>query len=132
MASKMQDYIENIINTFPGGASAKQFNHFAQVVNAKRFRKFDYGATENLNKYGTVTPPDYYWQNITVKSYVYYGQNDILTVPEDVKGTAGNLINLIEIYKVPDSKFTHTDFLWARNAERLIYTKIIQDLQSNQ
>lgn len=39
--------------------------------------------------------------------------------------------NLIQLYNIPDQMFTHTDFLWAKDADILVYQKLGKDLLSN-
>jgi gastric triacylglycerol lipase len=56
--------IENMafyLQHYPANSSVKCLEHFDQLIKIPdpTFRKFDYGEEENLNKYGTKTPPDY-------------------------------------------------------------------------
>ncbi|XP_026469818.1 lipase 3-like [Ctenocephalides felis] len=126
------DYIQNIAQNYPGGTSAKQLDHFSQLVQSKKFTKFNYERSTNMKLYGSENPPEYSWKNINTKIYIYYGSNDILTVPEDVMLTANALkSNLIQLYNIPDQMFTHTDFLWAKDADILVYQKLGKDLLSN-
>lgn len=42
---------------YPNGISVKALDHTLQVYINKRFQYYDYGAQENMEKYGTETPP---------------------------------------------------------------------------
>lgn len=51
---------------------------------------------------------------------------------QDIMLTANALkSNLIQLYNIPDQMFTHTDFLWAKDADILVYQKLGKDLLSN-
>ncbi|XP_026468865.1 lipase 1-like [Ctenocephalides felis] len=125
----IQDNIKNILQNYPGGTSAKQLDHFSQLVYSKNFAKFDYGVLKNWQKYGSKRPPEYSWSNIYCKMYIYYGTNDILVVPEDVETLAIKLAkNLIQVHNIPNQQFSHLDFLWAKDVDILVYRKLTQNL----
>lgn len=63
---------------FPAGASTKQFVHYGQEINSQKFRKFDYGIVNNLNRYKSTEPPDYNISNITAPVALFYSDNDYL------------------------------------------------------
>lgn len=94
-----------------------------------QFRKFDYGRAENLKHYNSATPPDYKLENTTVPVSLYYGQNDAVTVVEDVKILAKQLPNVINDYLVPHKEFNHVDFIWGKDARRLVYDEIIKTMR---
>ena len=45
------------IGHYPSSTSTKSFFHLDQMAKADSFQEYDYGKTENLNKYGQATPP---------------------------------------------------------------------------
>lgn len=71
-----------ITTNLPAGCSTRQFLHYAQEITSKKFRKYDYGSSENLDKYGQISPPDYDLNKITAPIALYYGSNDRLTAVE--------------------------------------------------
>ena len=60
----------------PAGTSVQNLAHFAQLINSKHFQKFDFGAIENMVKYGQITPPKYDLSRITAPVSIYVGPND--------------------------------------------------------
>lgn len=60
----------------------KGANHYIQLVQSKKFRRFDYGIRGNLIEYGAPEPPDYELKNINVPNLIYRGQNDFVANKE--------------------------------------------------
>ena len=128
----VQDNIPLYMSFLPNGSSARQLLHFAQVYNSKKFQKFDFGEEQNMELYGTVSPPDYPLHKITIPTYFYYSHNDILVDPIDVKrcARAMNPWAVRGEFKVPLETFTHMDFIWAnRQAKTYLYGKLFRDLK---
>lgn len=46
----------------------------------ERFQKFDFGSTENLEVYGSSTPPEYNLTNVKTKIHIIYGTHDYLVL----------------------------------------------------
>lgn len=120
-----------IFGHLPAGASTNSFINYGQLINSGRFRKFDYGPSENLAHYGQEEPPDYNLKNAIVPIAVYYAKSDGLTVVKDVKKLIHELPNVINDYLVPHEKFNHNDFLWAMNASHLVYDEIVKTINKN-
>ncbi|XP_044728675.1 gastric triacylglycerol lipase-like [Chrysoperla carnea] len=116
-----------ILSHSPAGTSTKTLIHFAQEVQAKgRFQHFDYGEEENLKRYGSPSPKEYNLGNVTVPVAVFYGDNDWLAAKKDVEISYNKLPNKIEIYRVPYPKFNHIDFVWAKDAPKLLYQRLLK------
>ena len=47
-----------------------------------KFRKFDYGVADNVEKYGQEQPPEYNLSNVSVPVDLYYGTDDIISTPQ--------------------------------------------------
>ena len=65
-----------------GGTSLKNGLHFAQGVLNDGFRRFDYGAEQNLILYGQEAPPDYDLSRTTFPVHIFHGANDWLATVE--------------------------------------------------
>lgn len=115
-----QTLIPKIMATHPAGASNRQLIHFSQLYLSGKFRRYDYGYLGNLKNYGQQNPPDYDTQNIEANTYIYYGENDYLSDPEDVLRIANEIQNLCLYHKVPSSKWNHMDYLWSTDVKKYI------------
>lgn len=52
-----RDVLRIYLGHFPGGLSVKTLDHELQIYKAKRFQQYDYGTQQNMEKYGSDTPP---------------------------------------------------------------------------
>lgn len=114
----------------PSGISTKQLFHFAQLVNGPYFRAFDNGPVLNFLDYGTTTPPNYNLRKVKIPTYLYTGLNDWLSDPDDVALLKMELGNFTSEYVVKYKMFNHLDFLFATDAKKLLYDKLIQDMDN--
>lgn len=115
-----------ILGHTPAGTSVKTVTQFAQGFNSKRFCHFDYGDTEkNYEMYGRSQPPHYDLGKVQVPVLLYWGQNDWITHPDDVQWLASQLPRLIASVRVPYDDWNHLDFMWAKDADSLLYNPII-------
>ncbi|EEB09972.1 Lipase 3 precursor, putative [Pediculus humanus corporis] len=117
-----------VLGHVPAGASTKQLIHYAQGISSGKFRHYDYGLFENLKIYDSIFPPDYNVSSINVPIALYYATNDWLASIKDVKQLESQLPNIINVYKVPYSKFNHLDFIYAIDAKFLLYDKVVEIL----
>ncbi|XP_071877191.1 lipase 3 isoform X1 [Bombus fervidus] len=118
-----------ILGHFPAGASAKQIIHYSQNILSGSFRKFDYGATENLKTYGSTQPPIYDLEKVKTPIVIFYSKNDFLNDPADIKRLTDRLPNVIETKEIEYSKFNHIDYLWGRDARVILYNTVLTVLK---
>jgi len=109
------NYLPVTMSTMPSSTSTMCLIHYEQELllplATPTFRKFDYGALENMAKYGNSTvPPSYNLTNVDCPKHFFTGPRDSLATPNDVKNTMGKIPNtnytLIEF-----PKWNHIDFL---------------------
>lgn len=117
--------IPEILANTPAGAAVGQMVHYGQGVNSGKFRQFDHGITENIKRYGSITPPDYPLEKISCPLALHYSDNDWLAAVKDVNELADKLGSLIGKFRVPDGKFNHLDYQWATEARFLLYDRIV-------
>ncbi|GAB1867622.1 Lipase [Camponotus japonicus] len=115
-----------ILNHFPTRTSTKTLLHYAEIFKSGKFRKYNYGRAKNLLIYNSTKPPNYDLSNITVPIALFYADNDWLISTEDVKRLYHSLPNVVDMYEVPWSKFNHLDYLWAKDASKLVYDRILK------
>uniref|UniRef100_A0A1B0DJ51 Lipase n=1 Tax=Phlebotomus papatasi TaxID=29031 RepID=A0A1B0DJ51_PHLPP len=114
-----------IMSNLPAPVSNRQIIHFSQSINVNNFRQYDYGPIENLDKYGTLTPPEYALEKITAAIGLFYGKNDWIADVVDVEHLYSKLPNVVKYHEVPYDKFTHLDFLYAIDVKPLFYDDLI-------
>ena len=73
------------VERFPSGNGWRNLVHFGQIIQAKRFQRYDYGDEKmNLQKYGAPRPPEYDLSKIKNKMAIFAGESDTLSDPKDV------------------------------------------------
>jgi len=121
-------FVQVVYGHFPGHTSSKEALHYTQLLISGEFRKFDYGAIRNLFRYGRRTPPRYDLSRVRVPTYLYYGANDLLATPTDVNRLARRLSNVRRLVQMPDERWSHTDFTYARDARTRLYQELVDIL----
>ncbi|XP_046430772.1 lipase 3-like isoform X1 [Neodiprion fabricii] len=118
-----------ILGHVPAGASTKQFVHFGQLYNSKKFRQFDYSVSFiNDQKYNQAEPPEYNLQNVRIPMAIFYGSNDLLADYKDVERLASELPNVELKHKVSLENFNHIDFLYGVDAPNVVYRHVVKYL----
>ncbi|XP_050513539.1 lipase 3-like [Diabrotica virgifera virgifera] len=115
---------------YPAGASTKQVLHYAQEVESGRFRKYDFGPTKNRYYYnGFQIAPDYNLSKISAPIHLIYSSNDWLSSEADVNILHGELKSCKEKYWVPLPTWNHMDYLFGKDAPKLVYSKVLNILE---
>ncbi|XP_023289897.1 uncharacterized protein LOC105699294 [Orussus abietinus] len=117
-----------ILSHVPAGASAKQVVHYGQLIKSGYFRQYDYGFFGNLKRYHSISPPDYNLFRVRVPVTVYFSHGDWLSHPKDVEKLYFELRNPKGKNPVPHSTFNHVDFMWAKDAKKLVYDHLLKSL----
>eukprot|EP00057_Strongylocentrotus_purpuratus_P024765 XP_011679239.1 PREDICTED: gastric triacylglycerol lipase-like [Strongylocentrotus purpuratus] len=118
-ASRLQVYVSNE----PAGTSLQNMEHFIQMVITGKCQMYDYGMIGNFVHYHQREPPEYHVENLNVPVALFWGDNDFLADPQDV----GRLIPQIPhlIYNKEIKNFEHLDFIWAMDANKIVYNDIL-------
>ncbi|XP_053675174.1 uncharacterized protein LOC128725421 [Anopheles nili] len=103
---------------FPAGASLRQLHHFSQIIRTARFARYSTGSPAPL----------YNLTRATVPVVVYYGMNDHVVNFRDALQLADEVPNLAGVYRIADGRFTHSDFILAKNAARLLNAHLLHQL----
>ncbi|ODM99120.1 Lipase 3 [Orchesella cincta] len=116
----------------PDNVSIKTVSHFAQSMNTCGFRQYDYGPSENVARYGTLNPPSYNLSAITVPTYFFHSDQDNLVQFDDVQITLNHMQPGVvkEVIRVDWNLFNHVDFIFAKDADTLVYNKVLQILNN--
>ncbi|CAH1984657.1 unnamed protein product [Acanthoscelides obtectus] len=126
-----EEILDVVLSHEPAGTSTKTVVHYAQEIrNEGNFQQFDYGAKGNMIQYGTKTPPFYNISNIKRPIYMMYGPNDWLANIIDIRRLAANITTLVDVYKVQLDSFNHVDFIFGKDAEKLVYKPILKVMKN--
>jgi lysosomal acid lipase/cholesteryl ester hydrolase len=68
-----------ILTHTPAGTSLKTVIHYAQGIQSKKFRQYDYGFKMNTKFYNSSSPPEYNLSKIDVPIELFWGKNDFLS-----------------------------------------------------
>uniref|UniRef100_A0A182SLT1 Lipase n=1 Tax=Anopheles maculatus TaxID=74869 RepID=A0A182SLT1_9DIPT len=108
----------------PSGASVKEPKHFNQIIQSGIFRPYQEDNTERIVKPYNLTLSD-------APVHIYYGLNDFIVHPKNVRRFATVLPNVREVRAVGGKKFTHIDFLIAKRVKSTVYSKILYNLRND-
>lgn len=112
---------------FPDSISFQTLNHYVQTLSMP-FRMYDFGH-RNRKIYGKLTPPEYELSKITTPIIIFWSDQDIFSHSLAVADLLPNLPSVIQVYRVPNERFSHVDYAIADNADRLVYDKILEMLE---
>ncbi|XP_073953259.1 lipase 3-like isoform X2 [Choristoneura fumiferana] len=116
----------------PAGASTRQIKQYGQAVASREFRRYDYGPVINEKVYGSEVPPKYELSEVQVPVTLYYSANDWLAHPTDVEQLVTKLPQVKEAYKLPQTNWSHLDFVFSKAAPLTVYQRLITSIQENQ
>ncbi|GAB1860472.1 Lipase [Camponotus japonicus] len=120
-----------IMGHFPAGNSFNMIAHYMQIIQSGKFRQYDYGRAKNILIYNSVEPPDYDLVNITIPIALFYGPGDLLDNIMDIRRLYHLLPNVMDIYQVPWRNFNHADFIFAKDAPKLVYERVFKIMVEN-
>lgn len=114
----------------PGGTSTQNMIHWLQLVQTNRYQMYDYGsAAANQKAYGQPTPPLYDLTKFpkTLPTAVYTGGLDELADPIDTAYLISQLPVKPKVVNIPT--YSHIDFVWALDANKLVYDSVVAFMQ---
>lgn len=109
-----------------------KLHHYCQWFHRGAPRKFDYGILRNQIFYNKTIPPEYNFDNINVPLYIFYGNEDYLATPMDVRillNRLGNKVKNTTYYN--KGRFSHNDFIFAKNVNQLVNAIVITNSEQN-
>lgn len=113
----------------PAGSSTDQIIHYGQLILSGHFRQYDHGLLTNLIRYGNIAPPKYNLKKVRTPVALHYSNNDWMSDGKDVAKLEKDLPNLIGKFLVPDSRFTHFDYVWGIDARTQLYDRVLNILR---
>jgi lysosomal acid lipase/cholesteryl ester hydrolase len=139
-----------IASHIPDGTSCRTYEHFLQTHKSGKFRQFDFGRSKNLRVYGTTKPPEYDLQKSTFPVGIFYGENDACIPPmvcfkyflfyssrliylsfQDIQILAKKLPNVQVLHRVNWPNFNHVGFIFAKDANKLLNSYVLDLISKN-
>lgn len=120
------------------GESTKNIQHWIDNFHRQKTERMhfmsDYGCPGNSRLYGQETPPFYDLSKLTNQHvYLIYSEADGLVGPRDVDDLVQAMTSTRPVMKhlIPEKKFSHVDFLWAKKTGLLVNKKVIDILKQD-
>ncbi|XP_058808641.1 lipase 3-like [Phymastichus coffea] len=113
-------------------SSFKTAVHYAQIIDSKKFREYNYGIIGNLKKYLDLIPPEYDLSKLQVPIGFFWAENDYYSSPQDVQRLYDVIPNKILYHKIKDPKFNHIDYIYGTQAPELVYKELINAIKNYQ
>ncbi|XP_050680683.1 lipase 3-like isoform X1 [Leptidea sinapis] len=126
----LEDIIEELVSDADliAGSSVKQFAHYGQNINDRKFRRWYYSPLTNLIVYGRSVPPEYDLSKVTVNTIMHYTIGDDLLDERDVISMANAMPNA-RVRRVAKDDFSHVDFVASSYVKYLVTEYILDDLR---
>ncbi|KAJ8687093.1 hypothetical protein QAD02_022887 [Eretmocerus hayati] len=118
-----------LLSHTPAGASMKVIIHFCQMMNSERFSRYDHGKKKNSRVYNSTNAPDYDLSKMKIPLGLFWAENDLVTSSKNVQRLYDEVPNKILKYEVDDEKFNHIDFMWAKDANKLVYSHLLAAME---
>ncbi|BHF74486.1 hypothetical protein SprV_0501757200 [Sparganum proliferum] len=109
----------------PAGSSVRNMVHHCQGMYYGKFQGFDFGTEGNMRHYKQPVPPVYGVSNLDIPMKLYWGGDDWLSAPEDVRRLLAELPKRPYIRDMYLPHYNHLEFVWGMDAARLIYSDIL-------
>lgn len=82
-----------------------------------------------MRVYGSEDPPEYNVTNIDTPTVIFHAPNDPLSTEDDVQTLISRLPRGTPlVYEKVNTVFNHGDFMLAKNAHNVVYTKLLKIL----
>uniref|UniRef100_A0A8D8Z5X2 Lipase n=1 Tax=Cacopsylla melanoneura TaxID=428564 RepID=A0A8D8Z5X2_9HEMI len=122
----VRDSVLKLMVKFPAGSSLNVFKQQVQGMRSGEFKPLSYSSAENMRRYGTLEPSPYPIGRVTIPTAIYFACcNDWLSDKQDTLILKSRLPSVVRFYEVPNKKFNHGDFLWAKDGYKLLYRDTI-------
>ena len=125
------------LNHYPCGCSLKCLIHFVQIIENKKFVKFDYKKEANYFIYNQIKPPEYDLSKIKdIPVMLIGGEKDKLSTREDIKWLINELNDNVIYTKIVEnmghlSFMIGKDFSWFDEVLQIILKKFYYENDNN-
>uniref|UniRef100_A0A0X3NPH9 Gastric triacylglycerol lipase n=1 Tax=Schistocephalus solidus TaxID=70667 RepID=A0A0X3NPH9_SCHSO len=116
----------------PASTSVRNMVHYCQSMSHGKFQAFDFGKEGNMFHYYQPVPPVYGLGNIDIPLKLYWGGDDTLSTPSDVRSLIDELPKRSYIRNMYLPYYNHLEFVWGLDAAEFIYPDILDFLREFQ
>merc|ERR1719348_244342 len=127
-----ESMIPTYMDHLPEGTSTRPAVHYAQLYLSHKFEAYDFGPEENYQRYGQMEQPEYDLARVVAPVAIFKGDRDGLVNIVDVDLLVNRLPNVVLNHLVEEDNWTHGDYVWAKNADEVMFPKILQILEETQ
>ena len=114
----------------PAGTSTYTFVHYSQLhLLDYVFQRYNWHE-ENMAIYGQEQPPVSNFSLVTAPTALYVGDEDLLATVADNNQLAPLIPNLIEYHIVEYEGWEHADFCYGIDADSLVYSRILNSMET--
>ena len=125
-------YINEMAAHLIGRTSSFVVSHLIQHMANNNFARFDWGVFENYMRYGSPKPPEYPLADITSNRIaLIQTKKDVFSDSKDIQRLKSVLkVKPLLDYWIPDSNWTHSDYLFNPKTDIYLNSVIINFLKS--
>uniref|UniRef100_A0A8D9A6K4 Lipase n=1 Tax=Cacopsylla melanoneura TaxID=428564 RepID=A0A8D9A6K4_9HEMI len=124
-------YVGNYTSVIPSGTSIKTFDHLMQLALSRKFHSYDYGPKGNMERYGSRKPLQHNLVVVKAPTALFYSRGDMLVPHKNVERLGSELSNLVSLDLVSKSTFNHMDFIWGKDARKMVFERAISLMESH-
>jgi len=124
--------LPTILHHTPAGASTHTILHYAQEKPEGGFHGYDWGSDKENFQHHQGPVPEYDLGDVKTPVALYWSDNDYFAMPGDILQTIIHLPNIVPgmNHEVEFELFTHLDFLWGIDADKYVYSYMLDNLQT--
>jgi len=124
--------LDTIMHHTPAGASTHSLLHYGQLKATGGFHGYDWGSDKLNYQHHQGPVPEYSLGAVETPVALYWGDNDWFAMPSDILQTIVGLPNIVHgmNHEVDYDKWTHLDFLWGIDADKLVYSFLLDNLNT--
>jgi len=124
--------LDTIMHHTPAGASTHSLLQYGQLKATGGFHGYDWGSDKLNFQHHNGPVPEYDLGDVKTPVALYWGDNDWFAMPADILQTIIGLPNIVPgmNHEVDYEKWTHLDFLWGIDADKLVYSYLMDNLNT--
>jgi lysosomal acid lipase/cholesteryl ester hydrolase len=112
----------------PTAFSMQVVMHLNQLFAYGTAIKYDYGAKENVERYGQPSPPYYNLSQITTPTLIAYARNDVVSRQGEAE-YLGSQVQNATLFEINSDEWSHFHVIFASNGKEAIFDRMIAHMK---